>query len=108
MGYDLGMAREFIDVCAMWARAFGIAAEEVGEEILDHDGEKFQAFRICFSSGFKVVALPSVPRALRGKQVIFICDEAAFQQNLAKLMKAAMAFLLWGWKDGNATWGERG
>src|SRR3546814_5717902 len=68
MGYDLEMAREFIDVCAMWARAFGIAAEEVGEEILDHDGEKFQAFRIRFSSGFKVVALPSVPRALRGKQ----------------------------------------
>lgn len=23
MGYDLEMAREFIDVCAMWARAYG-------------------------------------------------------------------------------------
>src|SRR3546814_19644370 len=61
----------------------------------DLDGEKFQAFRIRFSSGFKVVALPSVPRALRGKQGIFICDEAAFHKNLAEVLKAAMAFLIW-------------
>lgn len=96
MGYDQEMAREFIDVCAMWARAFGIAAEEADEEILEGDGEKVQAFRLRFASGFKIVALPSVPRALRGKQGLVIIDEAAFHKELAEVLKAAVALLMWG------------
>lgn len=97
MGYDQEMAREFIDVCAMWARAFGIAAEDADEEVLPAgDGEKVQAFRIRFASGFKIVALPSVPRALRGKQGLVIIDEAAFHKDLAEVIKAALALLMWG------------
>lgn len=96
MGYDLEMAREFIDTCAFWARAFGIAAEAADEEIFEDDGEKVQAFRIRFASGFKVVALPSVPRALRGKQGLVIIDEAAFHKDLAEVLKAALALLMWG------------
>lgn len=96
MGYDLEMAREFIDVCAMWARAFGIAAEDADEEVLEGDGEKVQAFRLRFASGFKIVALPSVPRALRGKQGLVIIDEAAFHKELAEVLKAAVALLMWG------------
>lgn len=96
MGYDMEMAREFIDTCALWARAFGIAAEAADEEMLDGDGEKVQAFRIRFASGFKIVALPSVPRALRGKQGLVIIDEAAFHKDLAEVLKAAIALLMWG------------
>lgn len=96
MGYDLEMAREFIDVCAMWAKAFNIAAEAADEEMLDGDGEKVQAFRIRFASGFKIVALASVPRALRGKQGLVIIDEAAFHRDLAEVLKAAIALLMWG------------
>ncbi len=96
MGYDMEMAREFIDTCAVWARAFGIAAEAADEEMLDGDGEKVQAFRIRFASGFKIVALPSVPRALRGKQGLVIIDEAAFHKDLAEVLKAAIALLMWG------------
>ena len=96
MGYNQEMAREFVDVCAMWARAFGMAAEAVDEEVLEGDDEKVQAFRIRFASGFKIVALPSVPRALRGKQGLVIIDEAAFHKDLAEVLKAAMALLMWG------------
>ena len=97
MGYNLDMAREFIDTCAMWARAFGIAADAADEEVLETDGgEKVQAFRIRFASGFKIVALPSVARALRGMQGIVIIDEAAFHKDLAEVLKAAMALLIWG------------
>ncbi|MCY1648171.1 hypothetical protein OVA11_14195 [Caulobacter sp. SL161] len=96
MGYDQEMAREFIDTCAMWAKAFNIAALEADEEILDGDGEKVQAFRIRFASGFKIVALPSVPRALRGKQGLAIIDEAAFHKDLVEVLKAALALLMWG------------
>lgn len=96
MGYDLDMAREFIDACAMWARAFGLAADAVDEEILSGDAEKVQAFRLRFASGFKIVGLPSVPRALRGKQGLVIIDEAAFHGQLAEVLKAALALLMWG------------
>ncbi len=97
MGYDMEMAREFIETCAMWARVFGIAAEEADEELLEGDGDKpVMAFRIRFSSGFKIVALPSVPRAIRGKQGKVLIDEAAFHKNIGETLKAALALLMWG------------
>jgi len=98
MGYDKDMATEFIDVVAMFARAFGIAAAEKDEEIFSIDGEDVTAFRIRFASGFKVVALPSVARVLRGKKGLVIVDEAAFHKNLAEVIKAALALLIWGGK----------
>ena len=101
ISYSQDMTREFIDACAMWARVFSIAAGEA-EEIMfdDHaDGEAtraIKAFRIGFASGFQVTGLSSAPRSLRGRQGLVIIDEAAFVDQLAELMKAALAFLMWG------------
>ena len=100
ISYSREMTREFIDACAMWARAFNIAAGDIDETLFDQgddDGDKaIQAFRIRFSSGFEILALSSAPRGLRGKQGVVIIDEAAFVDSLAELIKAAMAFLMWG------------
>jgi len=101
IGYNLDMAREFIDVCAMWARSFGLAAGEVGDFLFQDQAEKgvdrhIQAFRITFASGFEIVALASRPRSLRGRQGFVIIDEAAFHDALAELLKAALALLIWG------------
>lgn len=95
MGYDKDMTLEFIEVCAMWARVFGIAAGAVEEDVLDGD-KGVLTFSIRFASGNRITALPSVPRALRGKQGIFVADEAAFHKNVDEVLKAAMAFLIWG------------
>lgn len=97
MGYDKDMTLEFIEVCAMWARAFGLVAGDVEEEeVLEADEKGVKAFSIRFASGFRITALPSVPRALRGKQGIVIIDEAAFHKNVDEVIKAAMALLIWG------------
>ena len=101
MGYDKDMTLEFIEVCAMWARAFGLVAGELEEEEVlytDDNGKELgvKAFSIRFASGFRITALPSVPRALRGKQGIAVIDEAAFHKNVDEVIKAAMAFLIWG------------
>ena len=100
ISYSREMTREFIDACAMWARAFSAAALEAEEflfEAGDHGGDKsIQAFRIRFASGFEIIALSSAPRSLRGKQGVVIIDEAAFVDSLAELLKAALAFLMWG------------
>ncbi|QYK42855.1 MAG: hypothetical protein KF887_07065 [Paracoccaceae bacterium] len=98
ISYSREMTREFIDVCAMWARAFDSAAAAVEETVFDQgdDGRAINAFRIKFASGFEIMALSSSPRGLRGKQGVVIIDEAAFVDDLAALLKSAMAFLMWG------------
>jgi len=101
IGYNLDMTREFVDTCAMWARSFQLAANEVQEFIFTETDERgadraIQAFRIRFASGFELVALCSRPRALRGRQGYVIIDEAAFHDQLEELLKAALALLIWG------------
>lgn len=99
MGYEREMTREFIDYVATWAKAFQAAAGEV-EEFVFRDPERpdadVGAFRIRFASGAEVVALPSVARALRGKQGLVILDEAAFMDDLAGILKSAFALRIWG------------
>jgi phage FluMu gp28-like protein len=98
ISYSREMTREFIDACAMWARAFDVAAGEVEETLFDQDDadKAINAFRIKFASGFEIMALSSAPRGLRGKQGVIIIDEAAFVDSLKELLKAALAFLMWG------------
>jgi len=99
--YNHDMTREFIDACAMWAKSYGMGLMEIGEFLFDdtdaHGASKqIKAFRIDFASGFSIVALSSAPRSLRGMQGWVIIDEAAFVEDLAELLKAAMALLIWG------------
>jgi phage FluMu gp28-like protein len=97
IGYNLEMAREFIDTCAEWAKTFNQAAAEVEEFLFEEEPDKsIKAFRIRFASGFQIIALPSRPRSLRGMQGYVIIDEAAFHDDLKELMKAAIALLIWG------------
>ena len=101
IGYSEDMAREYLDDCAMWARSFNRAASAMQEVMFDDTTEagdirQIKAFRIDFASRFKVLALSSRPRSIRGKQGKVTIDEAAFHDDLAGLIKAAMAMLIWG------------
>ena len=100
ISYSQEMTREFVDACGMWARAFSTAAAEAEEFLFpdsDETGDRsIQAFRIRFASGFEIVALCSRPRSLRGRHGFVIIDEAAFVESLPELLKAALAFLMWG------------
>lgn len=105
-GYNRDMALEFIETVANWARAYQAAVEELGVYIEDA-GEVLEqsdkdngicAFKIRFASGFKVVALSSRPSNFRGKQGVAVLDEFAFHGDQKELLKAALAFLIWGGK----------
>lgn len=103
MGYNQEMAREFIDYCADWAKSFDLALQGGGPQEgfwtdPDHPEKQIKTFRVEFASGFEVVGLPSVPRALRGKQGMVILDEAAFHDDIKEVLKAALALLMWGGK----------
>lgn len=102
------MAREFIEACGMWARAFDYLAAEVAEGFYDDGADSpaaaadpakryIKTYELTFpKTGRRIVALSSRPTNLRGKQGVIGIDEAAFAPELGGLIKAAMAMLLWG------------
>ncbi|MEZ5571188.1 MAG: terminase family protein [Halioglobus sp.] len=98
VGSTKDMAVEFIEACAMWSRAFNKAASEIEEEILEDEDKDILTFNIRFTSGFKIQALSSRPSNMRGRQGNVTIDEAAFHDQLAEVLKAALALTMWGSK----------
>ncbi|MBN8488229.1 MAG: hypothetical protein J0M20_10975 [Burkholderiales bacterium] len=102
VGYNADMTLEYIQACAMWARAFNKAASAIEDGFWDGESDEdknIKTYTIRFpGSGHRVVALSSRPSNLRGRQGIIVIDEAAFHDQLAELLKAAMAMLIWGGK----------
>lgn len=103
IGTTLDMAREYIDACGRWAVGLNHAATALGEELIDDvddqgNSRHIKAFRIDFPSGFFIQALSSRPRSLRGRQGVVVIDEAAFQDDLPGLIKAAIALIILGSK----------
>ena len=101
MSYNKDMTETYIGDCADWARKFNQAASEVLEETVIEDDRDILRFRIHFSSGKDIIALPSNPRVLRSKGKpgdIVVVDEAAFCDDLEELLKAAIAVTQWGGK----------
>ena len=96
--YNWEMTRGFIEDCAGWARELQLAAGTWGETLVD-EGRGIQAFRIAFASGREILAMTSAPRAFRSKGRpgdLAIVDEAAFVDDLDEVLKAALAFRVWG------------
>lgn len=97
LGYNKDMTVEFIQACAMWAKAFDAACCDI-EEGLWEDGDKhIQTYIIRFpKSGRRIEALTSRPSNMRGRQGRVVMDEFAFHDDQAELLKAAIALLIWG------------
>ena len=100
--YSQDMTRGFIDDAAEWARYLNIGAGAVNETLIEFDDkESVQAYRLLMASGKKILALTSSPRAWRSKGRPgdrAVIDEAAFVDDLAEVLKAAMATRIWGGK----------
>lgn len=92
---------EFIGVCARFAQSVAkelLAVEEFLFEDVQPDGstKHIGAYRIRFASGNKIVALSSNPANIRGLQGRVVIDEAAFHRNVAAVIDACNALLIWG------------
>lgn len=99
VGYNQDMTVEYIEACAMWSRFFNHAASEIEEGLWEDDDKHIKTYTIRFpNSKNRITALSSRPSNLRGKQGVVVIDEAAFHEDLAGLIKAALALLIWGGK----------
>lgn len=100
MGYNQGMAAEFIGDCATFARWFNIISSdvEVGlqEVVIDNEKHDIVAYKIKLASGHKIEALSSMPHNWRGRQGHARVDEAGHHKKLREVVDAAMAYRIWG------------
>ena len=94
--YNLELAKEFVQTSAEWAAHYQYAASDVEEEVIHDEGKDILVSKITFPSGHKIMALPSRPTVLRGRQGRVVLDEAAFVEALREVIKAALALLMWG------------
>lgn len=98
IGSDKEMAQEFIEAVAMWAKAYNEACSDIEEEVIEDEDKDILTFVIKFGSGFKVQALSSNPKNIRGRQGRVTIDEAGFHEKLGEVLKSALAMLMWGAK----------
>lgn len=96
MAYNQDMTQQFVKDVAFWAKHYNLAAGEVEEVVLRDEDRDVLVYQVNFASGHVVQALSSAPRNLRSKKGRAIFDEFAFVDQPAELLKAGLAFLIWG------------
>ena len=97
--YAQDMTEGYISDCAAWARKLGQAASEILQETVLDNERKILIYRIDFASGKHIKALSSHARSVRSKGApgdILIIDEAAYCDDIGALIKAGVAFTMWG------------
>ena len=87
-------AKEFVEGAAKWAEHLEIAATLMNVK-LGKDG-KFLTQEIHFASGFKIIAMSSNPKNVRGSDGYLVVDEAAYHDDLEAFFTAGKAYAMWG------------
>ncbi|MEM7046981.1 MAG: terminase family protein [Pseudomonadota bacterium] len=88
-------SKEYIRYAAMWARLLKIAADDLGEVVIDKESD-IRALAIEFATGKRVYGLSSNPKSMRGKGGKLVIDEYAYHDNPDDLWAAAGPVILWG------------
>jgi len=92
---DETAAREYIRYCETWTKLYSVAAEFLGEIVLDKKDD-VKAYSIEYASGKRIYALSSSPNAFRSKGGKLVLDEFAFHKDPEAMWKAASPVITWG------------
>ena len=88
-------ARLFIEDCKMWAKVMNLAAQDLGEVVLDPK-DKLTAYVLQFASGKRIHSMSSNPDAQAGKRGGRVLDEFALHPDPRKLWSIANPGITWG------------
>ena len=88
-------ARLFIEDCKMWAGVLRLAAEDLGERVIDEE-KKISAYVLHFASGKRIHSMSSNPDAQAGKRGGRVLDEFALHPDPRKLWTIAYPGITWG------------
>jgi phage FluMu gp28-like protein len=92
---DASAATEYILYVQFWAELLGEAADFLGEVVIDSKND-IKALSVKFSTGKRIVALTSNPKAFRSKGGKLVLDEFAFHEQQDAMWKAAKPIVTWG------------
>ena len=88
-------ARLFIEDCKLWAGVMGMAANDLGEQVLDAE-KKISAYVLQFASGRRIHSMSSNPDAQAGKRGSRVLDEFALHRDQRKMWAIAYPGITWG------------
>jgi len=88
-------ARLFIEDCKFWAEVLQIAAQDLGEVVIDKE-KKFSAYVLEFANGRRIHSMSSNPDAQAGKRGGRVLDEFALHPDPRKLWTIAYPGITWG------------
>lgn len=95
---DLSAAREYVRYVEQWAKLLNKAARNLGEIVLEGEGDDaIKAFVVEFANGKRVHALSSNPKGFRSKGGKVVIDEYGFHEQADELWRAAAPSVLWGY-----------
>lgn len=88
-------ARLFIEDCKLWAGVMNMAAQDLGEQVIDPE-KSISAYVLQFASGRRIHSMSSNPDAQAGKRGSRILDEFALHRDQRKLWAIAYPGITWG------------
>ena len=88
-------AQLFLEDCKFWAGNLKIAADDLGEQVLD-PRDRQTAYVLRFASGRRINSMSSNPNAQAGKRGGRILDEFALHPDPRKLWTIAYPGITWG------------
>jgi len=88
-------ARLFIEDCKLFAKVMNMAAQDLGEVVIDPE-TRLSAYVLQFASGRRIHSMSSNPDAQAGKRGSRILDEFALHADQRKLWAIAYPGITWG------------
>lgn len=88
-------ARLFIEDCKLWAGALELAAQDLGEVVIDPD-KRDSAYVLQFANGRRIHSMSSNADAQAGKRGGRVLDEFALHPDPRKLWSIAYPGITWG------------
>ena len=92
---DEVQARLYIEDCRKWAKLMHLAAEDLGQFLLNSENGS-SAYVLEFASGQRIYSLSSNPNALAGKRGHVKLDEFALHKDQRLLYRVAKPVTTWG------------
>lgn len=88
-------AQLFLEDCKFWAGNMQIAADDLGQQVLDGDARQ-TSYVLRFDNGLRINSMSSNPNAQAGKRGGRVLDEFALHPDPRKLWAIAFPGITWG------------
>jgi phage FluMu gp28-like protein len=91
-------SKEVINKCALHARAYGMAIDELESDFVVDKDTKYKQLEIVLPNGTRIIGLPANPDTARGWSANIILDEFALHKDSREIWKALFPTVTRGYK----------